>query len=150
MEKYTKKVKTKLTDLIERIHDGEKGFKKAAEHTEHRFLKKYFEKKSRERFDFANQLNNEINIYGVHDDNSGSFEGAAHRTWMDIRALFSFDNDESMLEEAITGEKAAVEEYNDILDDTLLPLSTRAVLLRQKEIIENDLRTIKKLEDLKN
>lgn len=150
MEKFTTPLRDTLNGLLERIHDGEKGFKKASEHTDHFFLKGYFEKKSKERFNFGNELKNEISMYGVHDDESGSFEGAAHRTWMDIKAFFSIDNDESMLEAAITGEKAALEEYNDILKESTLPLSTRAILLKQKEAIEDDLRTIKKLEDLKN
>ena len=138
MEKYSPALSNKLNDLLERIHDGEKGFKKASEHTDHQFLKRYFEKKSTERYDFGNELNHEISLFGVHDDHTGSIEGAAHRTWMDIKALFSFDNDDSMLEAAITGEKAALEEYDDILNDAKLPLSTRAVLLKQKEIIENE------------
>lgn len=150
MENYTATVSTQLKDLLEKIHDGEKGFMKASEHTDHSFLKRYFEKKSRERFDFANELRTEISMYGIQDDTSGSIAGAIHRTWMDFKALFSFDNDEAMLEEAITGEKAAVEEYNDILDGSSIPLRTRAILLKQKEIIEQDLRTIKKLEDLKD
>lgn len=150
MEKFTRPLRDTLNDLLERIHDGEKGFKKASEHTEHLFLKGYFEKKSKQRYDFGNELKNDISLYGVDDDDSGSFEGAAHRTWMDIKAFFSIDNDESMLEAAITGEKAAIEEYEEILKEITLPLSTRAVLLKQKEAIEDDLRTIKKLEDLKS
>ncbi|GIZ08176.1 PA2169 family four-helix-bundle protein [Flavobacterium sp. UMI-01] len=150
MEKFTSPLRIKLNNLLERIHDGEKGFKKASEHTDHLFLKRYFEKKSKERYDFVNELKIDISMYGVHDDDSGSFEGAAHRTWMDIKALFSMDNDEAMLEAAITGEKTALEDYNDILNDHHLPLSTRSILLKQKEAIEDDLRTIKKLEDLKS
>jgi uncharacterized protein (TIGR02284 family) len=150
MENYTATESTKLKDLIEKIHDGEKGFKKASEHTNHPFLKGYFEKKSIEKFDFANELRTEIRMYGIQDDTSGSIAGAVHRTWMDFKDLFSFDDDEAILEQTITGEKAAVAEYNAILDGSSLPLRTRAILLKQKEIIEKDLRTIKKLEDLKD
>ncbi|MFA9195625.1 PA2169 family four-helix-bundle protein [Flavobacterium sp. FBOR7N2.3] len=150
MEKYTAPLSSKLNDLLEKINDGEKGFKKAADHTDHVFLKKYFERKSKERYDFANELNIEFSMFGLHDDTSGgSIAGAVHRTWMDIKALFSVDNEEAMLEEAITGEKAALEDYNEILTQSSLPLRTRALLLKQKEAIENDLRIITKIEDLK-
>lgn len=149
MEKYTAHLNNKLNHLLERIHDGEKGFRKASTHTDHQFLRRYFEKKSLEREKFSQELNNVINTYEVHDDNSGSFAGAAHRTWMDIKALFSFDNDESMLEEAINGEKVLLEDYNAILSEDTLPIGIRAVLLNHKELIENGLSAIKKLEDLR-
>lgn len=149
MEKYNESLSTKLSGLLEKIRDGEKGFKKASEHTNHVFLKKYFEKKSIERFDFGNQLSTEFSMFGIHDATSGSIAGVAHRTWMDVKALFSVDNEQSMLEAAITGEKAALADYKEILDQVSLPLRTRAVLLKQKEAIENDLRTITKIEDLK-
>lgn len=149
MEKYTEPLSIKLNNLLEKIQDGEKGFQKASEHTDHIFLKKYFEKKSKERYDFGNELNIEFRMFGLRDDTNGSIAGAAHRTWMDIKALFSVDNEQSMLEAAITGEKAALEDYNEILNQSSLPLRTRALLLKQKEAIENDLRVIKKIEDLK-
>ncbi|MEO8254583.1 MAG: PA2169 family four-helix-bundle protein [Flavobacterium sp.] len=149
MEKYNASINSKLNALLEKVRDGEKGFKKASEHTNHVFLKKYFRKKSVERYDFGNQLATEFTMFDIQDDTTGSIAGKAHRTWMDIKALFSSDNDESMLEAAITGEKAALEDYNEILDQISLPLRTRAVLLKQKEAIEDDLRIIKKIEDLK-
>ncbi|HJS01512.1 MAG TPA: PA2169 family four-helix-bundle protein [Flavobacterium sp.] len=151
MEKYTAHLNTKLNNLLERIHDGEKGFKKASSHTEHLFLKRFFERKSKERQIFSNELNTVISTHDV-DDDSGTVAGAAHRTWMDIKALFSFDNDESMLEEAIKGEKVLLEEYDNLLiENTLpMPMGIRAVLLKHKEAIENDLTAIKRLEDLKH
>lgn len=150
MEKYSENLSNKLKELLEKIYDGEKGFEKASEHTNDIFLKKYFAKKSKERFDFAHELESELRMYSNYEENnSGSIAGAAHRTWMNLKAIFSVDDDASMLEEAITGEKAALKEYNEILDESL-SLSTRSVLLKQKDVIEKDLKTITNLEDLKN
>ncbi|GAL72336.1 hypothetical protein JCM19302_3614 [Jejuia pallidilutea] len=67
---------------------------------------------------------------------------------MDVKALFSFDNEESMLEEAIRGEKAAISEYEDIINDKSVPESTKSLLISQKNQIENGLSKIKVLEDL--
>ena len=53
-----------------------------------------------------------------------------------------------MLEEAIRGEKAAVEEYQEIINDTSLPSSTKAILVSQKNKIENGLQNIKSLENI--
>ena len=117
MNKYTETISNKLNDLLEKTYDAEKGFKKAAENTDHIFLQRYFERKSKERKEFGYELNNEIRSFGERGIESGSLTGAAHRTWMDIKAMFSVDSDESMLEEAIRGEKAAVQEYKDVLND---------------------------------
>lgn len=149
MSTYTETIGDKLNDLLEKTHDAEKGFRKAAENTNHTYLKNYFQRKAQERNGFGQELKGEINSFGEDIEKEGSFAGVAHRAWMDIKALFSMDNDESMLEEAIRGEKAALEEYNDILNETSLPLSTREVLLRHKEAIGNDLNTIKRLEDIR-
>ena len=64
-----------------------------------------------------------------------------------MKALFSLDDEESMLEEAIRGEKAAIEEYEDVLEDTSLPSTTATILRSQKEAIKNGLSNIKILED---
>jgi hypothetical protein len=53
-----------------------------------------------------------------------------------------------MLEEAIRGEKASIEEYDDVLGDTSLPSTTSVILRNQKEAIEKGLSTIKSLEDI--
>ena len=53
-----------------------------------------------------------------------------------------------MLEEAIRGEKAAVEEYEEVLKETTLPPSTETLLTKQKQTIEQTLSTVKRLEDL--
>ena len=56
---------------------------------------------------------------------------------------------EAMLQEAIRGEKAAVEEYNEVLSDTTLPQSTSAILMQQKNQIEMDLSKEKIMESIK-
>lgn len=46
MSNYTEEVGDKLNDLLERTYDAEKGFKKAAENTDHSALRSYFNQKS--------------------------------------------------------------------------------------------------------
>ncbi|SEL95364.1 conserved hypothetical protein [Aquimarina amphilecti] len=148
MTTYSEKVGNKLNDLLEKTYDAEKGFKKAAEKVDHSGLKNYFNQKAQERYDFGHELKTEIKTFGQDVDKGGSITGSAHRTWMDIKSLFSSDNEESMLEEAIRGEKASVEEYSEVLSETSLPSSTQTILMEQKNKIVNGLSTIKRLEDL--
>lgn len=145
---YTKPVGKKLNALLEKTRDAEKGFNKAAENADSSELKSYFTRKSQERSAFARQLEIEIGSFGQKPDNGGSTTGAMHRAWMDVKAFFSADNDESMLEETISGEKAAVNEYKDVLKETSLPSSTETLLTQQMNKISADLYTIKRLEDI--
>lgn len=149
MSTYTKKIGNKLNNILEKTYDAEKGFKKAAEKVENQALKNYFNSKAQERYDFGHELKSEIKIFGEEIDKGGSVAGSAHRTWMDIKALFSFDDEESMLEEAIRGEKVAIEEYEEVINEASLPSQTKALLEAQKNKIQNGLKTIKSLEDVK-
>jgi len=147
METYTEEVGKKLNDLLERTYDAEKGYKNAAENVKHSGLKNYFNTKAKQRYDFGHELKNEIKAFGQEVDKGGSVTGALHRAWMDTKALFSSDNEESMLEESIRGEKAALEEYCQVISETSLPSTTKNVLEKQKSKIEVGLDTIKRLED---
>lgn len=149
MSSYTDKVGSKLNELLERTYDAEKGFKKAAENAKHDGLRRYFEQKAKERYDFGHELKSEIRQFGQEVDKGDSFTAKAHRAWMDIKAAVSGDNEEAMLEEAIRGEKAAVSTYDDVLSETDLPPSTQTVLATQKQKIQDGLNTIKRLEDLR-
>jgi len=148
MSTYTKEVGQKLNDLLEKTYDAEKGFKKAAENIEHASLKSYFRNKAQERYNFGHELKQEIRSFNQDIDKGGSLTGTAHRAWMDVKSLFSANDEESMLNEAIRGEKAAIEEYEEVLTETSLPMSTKSILQSQKTTINNGLSKINSLEDL--
>ena len=150
MDTYTEKVGEKLNNLLEKTYDAETGYKKAAENTDNSNLKTYFQRKAQERYDFGHELKTEIKAFGQEVDKGGSVTGAAHRAWMDVKAFFSADDAESMLEEAIRGEKASLEEYKEVLKETSLPTSTSTVLNGQAQKIAAGLSTIKRLEDLRD
>jgi len=139
-----------LEEILQKNRDAEKGYAKAAENADSASLQSFFNRKSNQRREFNNALKRELVVSYEKVDDSGSFTGTIHRTWMDIKSFFSGNSDESMLEEAIRGDKAAVKEYEEILEDTLLP-SNIAVLIRDQHLrINTDLQTVKSLEDLKD
>ncbi len=148
MSTYREEIGKKLNALLEKTYDAEKGYKKAAENAKLPNLKAFFERKSKERNEFGHALKSELATFGQEPDKGGSATGSMHRAWMDVKALFSSDNDESMLEAAITGEKAAIEEYKDVLKEADLPPTTAALARQQMGKIEQDLAKIKTLEDL--
>ncbi|WP_430411745.1 ferritin-like domain-containing protein [Kordia sp.] len=150
MKTYTKEVGSKLNTLLEKNYDAQKGYKTASENAQSIILTNFFERKSKEREQFADQLKSEITKLAQEPETTGSIAGIAHRTWMNTKALFSSDTDEAMLAEAIRGEKASIEDYNDVLNaEVVLPQSIQNVLSGQRNTIVNDTLTIKRLEDIK-
>jgi len=148
MSTYTENISSSLNDLLEKTYDAEKGFKKAAENVDNPRLRSYFKQKADERYSFGHDLKAEIKSFGEDVDKGGSATGAVHRTWMDVKSLFSADSEESMLEEAIRGEKSAISEYEEVINDAAIPETTHSLLVSQKNQIESGLSKIKSLEDL--
>lgn len=148
MSTYTTTISEKLNSILEKTYDANKGYQKASEKTDNPYLKSFFDKKSAERHTFGQELKSEITNLGQKWDEDGSVTAAMHRTWMDVKSLFSANDDEAMLEEAIRGEKASVEEYKEVLSETSLPPSTTTLLTQQMSQIQADLNLVKCLEDL--
>ncbi|EPR73500.1 hypothetical protein ADIWIN_1530 [Winogradskyella psychrotolerans RS-3] len=137
MALFDKETEEKLNDLIEKAYDAEKGFKKVAENVDNPRLKTFFLNKSRVRSGYVNELTDTLRKSGMEvTERDGSWSGSLHRAWIDTKAFFSMDNDESMLEEVRNGEKTAIEDYNDILDNYELNPTVRALLLKQKSEIQ--------------
>lgn len=144
---YTEKVGDRLNNLLTKSYDAEAGYKKAAEKVNNAGLKNFFKNRAKDRYNFGHEIKEEVKSFGQEVDKGTSFTADAHRAWMDIKTAFTNDTDEAVLEEAIRGEKASVEEYNEILAETSLPNSTRAVLEKQRNNIQNALNEVKALEE---
>jgi len=144
--KYSEEVAEKLNELLEKNYDAEKGYKFAAEHIKSETLKAFFSERAKERYDFGHELKAEIRNFGENPDKGSSLAADAHRTWMNLKTTLSGNKEEAVLEEAVRGEKIAVEEYEKILKDTSIPPSTQNVLLKQKNAIVDSLNEVKSLE----
>ena len=148
MDTRSKELVDQLEEMLEKNRDAEKGYAKAAENAKSHGLQSYFRRKSDERRDFNNQLRKMLVASYDEIDENGSFTGSIHRAWMDVKSFFSGNEDEAMLEEAIRGDKAAVKEYEEVLEDNVLPVAIDTLIRDQKAKIQSDLNTIKSLEDL--
>ncbi len=146
--KYTEKISNKLNQLLSKSYDAAKGYKKAVENVNDTDIKMFLKNMSGQRERFATDLRQEILSYGELPEDSGSVAGAAHRAWMDLRSLFSSNDEQAILKECIRGEKAAIEEYNDILKDSdVLPPTTVAMLTRHRDYIQQAINNVKVLEE---
>ena len=91
-------------------------------------------------------MKSEIRNFGENPEKGSSLAADAHRTWMNLKTALSGNKEESVLEEAIRGEKIAVEEYEKIIQDTNIPPSTQNILVKQKNSIVASLNKVKTLE----
>lgn len=143
---YSEEVSGMLNELLEKNYDAEKGYKLAADKVKKKNLQAFFAERAQERYDFGHELKSEIRNFGENPDKGSSLAGDAHRSWMNLKASLSNDKDEVVLEEAIRGEKAAVEEYEKVLRNSEIPASTGNILMKQKNAIVAALNEVKTLE----
>lgn len=148
MKDYTEKTGDHLNDILEKNIDAQKGFEKAVENTKSGNLKSYFMDRSQERAQFVSDLRSELTHYGEKYKESGSAAASVHRGWMDFKSMFSSDDNESMLEEAIRGEEKALNEYDEALEPGEVPETTATLLRKQRETIHSGLAKLRGMEDM--
>lgn len=148
MSKKTDEIFDEIKEILAKNEDAFKGYEKAAENADSNTLAVYFRQKASKRKEFNMNLRREIKGAYTDFDDNGSFGGTVHRAWMDIKNLFSADNDESMLEESITGDKAAIDEYNDVIKYDNLPIGLKNLLIAQRDDIQRDIAKNDTLESL--
>lgn len=146
--KYTEKISNKLNELLEKNYDAEKGYLNSAENVDSAKLKIFFKNRASERSMFAKDLRTEILSYGQIPEDDGSFKGAMHRNWMSLKSLFSSNDEEAILEEALRGEKASLDEYDEILKEEAFAPSTRKMLENQRQQIQAAINSLKLEEHL--
>lgn len=148
--KYSEKISNRLNDLLARTYDAEKGYKLAQEKVEEKRIKEFLKEKVNQRYNFGHELKEEIKKFGELPEKGGSIKGDIHRTWMNIRTAFATNSTEQILEEVIRGEKASLEEYNDILTDKdmILSPSTETILKKHRDQIMHALNNAEIFEEV--
>lgn len=146
--KYSEEISNKLNELLVKNYDAEKGYLNAVENVDSDRLKLFFKRRALERSGFAKELRTEILQYGEIPEDTGSFKGIMHRNWMSLKSTFSSNNEEAILEEAIRGEKASLEDYNELIKERDLPPSIDALLLKHKNSIQSAINIEKVQEEL--
>ncbi|WNH13633.1 ferritin-like domain-containing protein [Thalassobellus suaedae] len=146
--KYTEEISNKLNKLLIKNYDAEKGYLNAIDHVDDERLQMFFKRRVSERSEFAKELRTEILRYGEIPEDSGAFKGVLHRNWASLKTLLTSNNEEAILNEAIRGEEAGLEEYNEILKDRNLPPTIDSLLLKHKSAIQASINTEKSYKEL--
>jgi uncharacterized protein (TIGR02284 family) len=126
----TNKVTSTLNGLIETLKDGENGFKTAAEGLQDPQVKSLFQQYSRQRADMVRELQAEVGRLGGDAETAGSFAGAAHRGWINIKSVVTGKDDGSIIAEAERGEDSAKAAYEEALR---APLSAQTLALVREQ-----------------
>ena len=124
------KVIATLNGLIETCKNGEEGFRTAAEGVSDQGIKTAFAKFSRDRWQMARDLQDEVQGLGGKPETSGSVGGAVHRGWMNIKSAVAGKDDQKIIAEAERGEDVAKAAYQSALEQEL-PAQVRALVGRQ-------------------
>lgn len=147
--KYTEKMSKKLNALLEKNYDAERGYRNAADDVDNDRLKEFFLDRAKQREVFAKELRMEILSFGEVPEDSGSATAKVHRAWMDLKSFFTSNNEESILEECVRGDNAAIKEYNEVLSEqATLPPTTVTLLTKQRDEIQASINNVKYYEDI--
>ncbi|PHN05056.1 ferritin-like domain-containing protein [Flavilitoribacter nigricans] len=134
-----------LNDIIAKSYDAEKGYKEAAEEVESSELKNLFLEYAQQRYDFGHQIKDEIRNLGGEIEKGDTIASKVHRAWMDIRSAFSSNDDAAILKEAIRGEKNALSNYEDALEEMPITSSAYKTLVNQRNHIRSVLGRLEQL-----
>jgi len=140
--KITEKIANKLNILLEKNYDAEAGYIAAKDNVTDSNLKNFFKNRATNRYDFGHEIKEEIRSFGEEPNKGTSIKGDAHRVWMNLKSTFSKNNEEAILEEAIRGERKALEDYNEILEDKDIPQSTKEILEKHRDKVQLSLRQV--------
>jgi uncharacterized protein (TIGR02284 family) len=116
--KTKQQVTNDLKEILQLVNDGKEGYQSAAEATESEELKALFLKLSGERIVYAAELKEHIALHGEEAENeNGGILGGLHRTWLTVKQALSSKEDKAILTAITTGEKAAIEKYDECMAD---------------------------------
>jgi uncharacterized protein (TIGR02284 family) len=148
MEDLNNKLIDDLNHLITICNDGKQGYETAAEDADSAALRAMFSGYSAERAEFVQQLKTEIKKAGGDPDHGGGPLGAIHRAWIDVKSALTSKDNKAVLGACITGEQAAVNAYNEFLENNTLLAETRAILNQQRRNIEEALNKVEGLHEM--
>jgi uncharacterized protein (TIGR02284 family) len=144
-----------LEELMEECKDGEQGYKNAADDVKDKELASALLSYSEQRGSFVDELRVLIQSLGGATEFTGSIMGILHRRWLDVKFGAAGSNTESILNDCLACDEAAIKKYEIHLKQEL-PGNVMLILTRQQEAIKdahsNTLKLMEKhkLRDSKN
>jgi uncharacterized protein (TIGR02284 family) len=139
------KEKDIVKDVVEVLHDGQKGFAELGKHLQDTQVKTFFMKESLTRSQFAGELESAA---GLESDTGGTASGAMHRFWGDLKGKMGA-GDHALLETAEQGEDVVKKAYQDALQNPEVSGNIRQILEKQQTHIRQSHDQVKAFRDSK-
>jgi uncharacterized protein (TIGR02284 family) len=138
-----------LNDLIQINNDRITGYERALKElkgndSDLRTLFTGFIDQSR---NIRNSLGKEVQTLGVNMDDGTTSNGKIYRAWMDVKALFTGHDRQTVLDNCEFGEDAAQKAYKEALKTENLPAYLFALITRQKEELKRSHDEVRSLRD---
>jgi uncharacterized protein (TIGR02284 family) len=132
-------------DLVEINKTAAKGYQEAAEGISNAELKSKLSQLSQQRAQFAAELTQHAQQFGIHPEQDNTLEGvvadaaaAVHRGWINIKSAITGQDDAAILGECETGDSIALKSYETALKSNELPAEARNVIQQQHGSILSD------------
>lgn len=139
----------KLNSLLEKNHDALNGYAQAADRVENKRLAELFKEHSAQRNQFAQDLREQINLFDGETKDGGSVAAMMHRAWIDLKSAFTSGDERAIISECIRGEKASLEEYDEILEHKgEMSEFAYATIAKQKAVIMNYVNELEMMEEV--
>jgi uncharacterized protein (TIGR02284 family) len=146
--KTEKEVISTVNHLLEICNERIQGYKKAAEKVKEPMLNKIFYRYISQTENFVTELAKYSDVKNPATISTRPI-GDAWRLWMDMKAAITNGSNEAMLGACETGEKAAIRNYEEAMQEDL-PLGVKNIVVKELAEIKLALNEIQKLKsDLK-
>jgi uncharacterized protein (TIGR02284 family) len=109
-------------------------------------LKTIFYEFSQQRAEFSGVLQSLVGSLGGEPETEGSFSGALHRGWIDLKSAITGEDDKAILNECERGEDSAKEAYADALKKNL-PANVEDIVRQQSQAVQAAHNRVKELRD---
>jgi uncharacterized protein (TIGR02284 family) len=138
-----------LNDLILINNDRIKGYERAISELTpgDADLKHLFTNLIGESHQFKLEIATEVAVLGKNIETGTSTSGKLHRTWLDVKTVFSGQSKRSVLEECEFGEDAILKAYQSALTQGTLPAYIREILVKHQPVLQAAHDRIKALRD---
>jgi len=123
-----------LNGLVRILNDRTHGFETAVEDNKDPQLDDQFRRMIMQSRQFRSELAEHIvriDPTGVEDSGTTDISSKLHRAWIDIKAAVTGKDRDTVLSSVQFGENAAIEAYEEALNDENLPAFVKEVVQRQ-------------------
>ncbi len=135
--KTKEEIVSDLKTLLALVNDGKEGYQHAAEITKSPELKTLFLKIEGERIVYASELKEHIAVHnGDAANEDGGILGGLHRAWITIKQTLTGNSNSSIVEAIATGEKAAIDKYDEYIADYVDHADHLSILKEQRDGIQ--------------